>query len=251
MNITFIIGPARSGTTFLASLLKADDILYIDEPNPVWKYSNVKKKHDELEESDITPNIAKYIRNFFYKKLQKSTSNFLLEKTPTNCLRLSFINKIFPESKFIFLNRNPSDIAISSLKKWKFEQDANTKKIFQKNKEISHKNRYLLIKIEKFFLIPLRDIIYYLPSIFNDILFILFDKKRLIWGPRYKGMIDDLQILSKEDICLKQAKICLSKIYEFKNQINPSRFIEINYYDLSENNTILRNRILKFIRDTN
>ena len=68
MNITFVIGPARSGTTFLVSLLKDEDIIYIDEPNPIWKYSNVKKNHDELEASDVTPKIAEYIRNFFYKK---------------------------------------------------------------------------------------------------------------------------------------------------------------------------------------
>ena len=49
----------------------------------------------------------KRLEVFFLKKLKATRKNNILEKLPINCFRLNFINKAFPEAKYIVIKRNP------------------------------------------------------------------------------------------------------------------------------------------------
>jgi hypothetical protein len=103
----FIIGSYRSGTSFLAyALSQHQDICYVGEPMHIWNWGNKNIKDDRLSASDVTDRIEKNIKGQFKKILDKSSGSRLLEKTPTNCLRIPFINKIYPHAKFIFLVRD-------------------------------------------------------------------------------------------------------------------------------------------------
>ena len=56
--------------------------------------------------------------NLLYKSLMKKEYR-LVEKTPKNCFRISFINKLFSDCKFIFLKRDGRSNINSLIEGWK------------------------------------------------------------------------------------------------------------------------------------
>jgi hypothetical protein len=59
-----------------------------------------------LHQGDATEPIAKHIRNRFTRYAKANRCDHFLEKTPSNCLRVDFMNTVFPEGKFILLLRD-------------------------------------------------------------------------------------------------------------------------------------------------
>lgn len=75
------------------------------------------------------------IVNYFFKSL--ITKDYrIIDKTPPNCFRVSFLAKVFPDAKFIFLTRDPKTNTSSLMNAWR---DKNRFK-FRFRKEISEKH---------------------------------------------------------------------------------------------------------------
>ena len=110
-----LIGPHRSGTTFLGNILgKSSGIAYWKEPRQVWSYGNWFKPDDVLTADDVTPGIKRYIRRRFGNFTSETNASRFCEKTPSNCLRVPFVHAIFPEAKFVFLVRDGRDVLRST-----------------------------------------------------------------------------------------------------------------------------------------
>jgi hypothetical protein len=58
------------------------------------------------------------VQNVYSAQLSISGKAFFIDKTPRNYTILPFIDKYYPQSKKIFLKRNPLDIALSYLTTW-------------------------------------------------------------------------------------------------------------------------------------
>lgn len=124
-NIIFIIGCGRSGTTILGKMIQMHkEVLYLNEPRYMWMAC--------FPETDIWSKCAptnggKLFLDHLSKnstgktKLTKilaflrliTKSDILIEKLPVNCFRLHFINKLFPHCRFIYIHRNPNEVARS------------------------------------------------------------------------------------------------------------------------------------------
>jgi len=120
-NIVFLIGCGRSGTTLLSRLIGSCSNTHIlNERRDLW--------HKVFPELNIWDNInsvldfrnSKYekkrnekIRSIFFEEAERHNKNNILEKLPVNCFRLNFINKVFPEAKFIVIRRNSLEVAAS------------------------------------------------------------------------------------------------------------------------------------------
>ncbi|MGD1921337.1 MAG: sulfotransferase [Pleurocapsa sp.] len=88
-----------------------------------------KKYHSNvLTAADVTSEIAAKIKNNFIGRLRDRDGNqlnsnlfqvTLLEKTPKNALRISFLNAIFPDALFIYLHREPKANISSIIEAWK------------------------------------------------------------------------------------------------------------------------------------
>lgn len=245
-KITVIVGPARSGTTFLANCLASEDIEYFEEPNIVWKHRNWHHKFEELDSSNVNEKIKNYIRNYFFSRAERNGKKIILEKTPTSCLRLDFVRAVFPEAKFIFIKRDIDDIAHSAHKKWTSEIDPNTKYIYGDN--VNHKARLLKEKLKAALDIHFLDLLYYLPRALSELAFVLFGIKRKVWGPRYKNIFQDLKSMSVFDVCLKQAVVCQEKIETFKSELPESAYSETSYEALTQNMEQTISELEKFIR---
>ena len=115
MNIAFIIGCARSGTSILGELIAAHpDVRYIFEAHHVWEVAGPGEgESDRLTEKDATPSVIKFVRGWFMS--QQGSAILTVEKNPRNVLRIPYIKRIFPEAKIIHIVRDGRDVACSML----------------------------------------------------------------------------------------------------------------------------------------
>lgn len=139
-SFAFILSFSRSGSTLLASILNSHN--NINVLNETWIFPTAAI----LGWSSLDYNKQRYILHLynksiktvksqkkistsicqnknislesFYKKIHSSKSKILAEKNPANTIHSSFLINSFKGSKFIFLTRNPLDIASSYKKRW-------------------------------------------------------------------------------------------------------------------------------------
>lgn len=107
MNYSFLVGTHRSGTTWLGSLIgRLPAVSYWSEPRQVWSYGHYRKVDDVLGKEDAKPEIKNHIRSRFAQYASLRGCDHFVEKTPNNCLRVDFMNEVFPEGKFLLLLRD-------------------------------------------------------------------------------------------------------------------------------------------------
>lgn len=122
----FIIGCGRSGTTILGNTLsKHKEIAYLNERRDLWhqaypeldiwsgKNSNPKLFFDKHNVKD--ENTRKLVKLFHEEQVYRK-GKILLEKLPINNFRLKFIQKCFPNARYIYLHRNGLEVANSIAK---------------------------------------------------------------------------------------------------------------------------------------
>lgn len=131
--ILFVIGVHRSGTSALKKWLQSHD--------EISGHINTGKPEDEgmflqeqaynsglefpglfacrkscwLTEKDVTPAIAKHLRESWEAHWDLSKP-VLLEKSPPHITKTRFLHKIFPDSKFLVVKRNPLAVLHSTMK---------------------------------------------------------------------------------------------------------------------------------------
>ena len=113
-----VIGAPRSGTTFLGQLLRAHPaVCYLEEPRLTWRYGN-DRKSDMLRPDDARPAVCRYIRETFSKRVETSGKQRLAEKTPSNALRMGFVDRVLPGCRFVHITRHGIDSVISIHRHW-------------------------------------------------------------------------------------------------------------------------------------
>ena len=164
----FIFSLPRSGSTLLQNLLmNHPSISSVDEPWILLPLVYIKKQNGVLseyshlssqiavnnlienlpnKEDDYNIELRKYVLNI-YQKLSSSEASYFLDKTPRYFLIIEEIQKLFPESKFIFLLRNPLDILSSMLITWK---NNSFLKLFKNNIDIYDGPTRLSFAINKY-----------------------------------------------------------------------------------------------------
>lgn len=115
MNVVFVVGCARSGTSILGELIGSHPgVKYIFEAHSIWELggTGVNDSH-RLTAEEATPGVSEEIRSWFED--QARGSSVLVEKNPRNILRVPYIRKIFPEAKIIHIVRDGRDVACSMI----------------------------------------------------------------------------------------------------------------------------------------
>lgn len=120
----FVIGPPRSGTTLMQSILRAHPRLAgLDEETYFFfRRDYLSLRYPEIEPAalrrmvtsardavDLFDRIAEFV-------IKKNCATRFVEKTPVHALRLPFLQKYFPQAQFIFLVRDPRDGYLSALR---------------------------------------------------------------------------------------------------------------------------------------
>jgi len=141
MNIAFIVGCARSGTSILGELIGSHpEVAYKHEAHRVWKIAGLGENNSHrLTEQHATSSVKEQIRKRFEKK--KGNAWLFVEKCPRSVLRLPFIREIFPEARFIHIIRDGRDAACSMLpgiggNEWRHLKPPNWQQLFQQDRGV-------------------------------------------------------------------------------------------------------------------
>lgn len=119
----FIIGAPRSGTSMLYAILRTSSHLrhWPGEAHEVWEADHHPALRDwesnELTAADADAQTADRIRRSFY--LVTGGNKRLIDKTPRNALRVPFIDRIFPDARYVFLQRDGRDNINSLINAWR------------------------------------------------------------------------------------------------------------------------------------
>ncbi|MEO1583894.1 MAG: sulfotransferase [Planctomycetota bacterium] len=110
-----LIGTQRSGTTYLGDALgRQPDAAYWIEPRHVWVRGNAYAPDDRLAAEHARVGVRRQIRRAFFDYTVKLGRPRLTEKTPSNCLRLPFIDAVFPEAKLLLILRDGRSVLRST-----------------------------------------------------------------------------------------------------------------------------------------
>ena len=215
----FLIGAARSGTKLLRDVIanhpSIDRVPY--DINFIWRLGNEATPHDKLTPEQISPVIAKRIT----RKLASFCKGapYLIEKTVSNCLRVPFLDALFPNAKYIFLVRDGRDVVESSYRQWTAKPDME----------------YVF---KKAFSYPLLDAPGYAFSYAIGMFRKFFSRNSRhvpTWGPRYAGIDQDVKTKHLIEVCGIQWAKSVEKAAEALQRINPDRVYEVRYEEFVQN----------------
>ncbi len=211
----FLLGNVRSGTTMMWAYFDLHpDVKSWYEPRTVWVYADPCRKHDRFDADDATPRVTRYIRNRFLRYQKSHSGRRVMEKTPSNLVRIPYVQKIFPEAKYLYMVRNPLSYLSSSEIKWR--------------KAITLKHM-----AERLWESPTSQLPYYGARLFLD----HFRKKVLrkkhvsVWGIRYEGIYNDIKTMEVEQVIAKQWAYASRQAAEDLKQVDPSKVLYMRYED--------------------
>ena len=95
------------------ALAQTPEIAYWPEPRHVWSWGNWFRPDDVLNARDARPAVVRYIRRRFAEFVRRAGAQRLCEKTPGNCLRVPFVNAVYPRARILLLVRDGRHVVLS------------------------------------------------------------------------------------------------------------------------------------------
>jgi hypothetical protein len=181
--------------------------------NYIWRLGNENLPHDELPPPLLTKQIRRQIVRYFGGYCLGAP--FLIEKTVSNCLRIPYVNAVFPNAKFIHLVRNGLDVVESAYRQWTAPPNW----------------RYIRKKAMTF---PLMQAPGYALSYAMDILQRVLTKSNKgisAWGPRYRGIEEDIASKELLEVCAIQWARCVKKAMQDLDNLSDYKVLTVRYED--------------------
>lgn len=218
-----ILGAPRSGTTLLSQLLKFHPQVYLaNEPRILWKYGN-DSKSDALQPGDARPEVVSHIRSEFASQIRAAGRERLVEKTPSNSLRVGFVDRVLPDAIYIHIMREGTESVLSIRKFW--EQHATgvggttRRQIMRRVKEIK-----------------LRQVPYYAGEFTRRMMskVVPSNKPRGVWGPRLPGIQEMVRDLDPLEVAAWQWRMCVEHVCRVGRTLPPERYTESRLEEFDE-----------------
>ena len=115
----FIVGCSRSGTTILGEILNGHTaISNWYEPEFIWNKFTGNMHSDVRTEQQLKHSHKEYIRREFSLFKKKSKAKIVIDKSPLNSFKISYIKSVFPGAKWIHIIRDGRDVTLSLNKEW-------------------------------------------------------------------------------------------------------------------------------------
>ena len=239
-KMLFVIGAGRSGTTLLAELLGGySGAFRVDEKRYTWAYGAYWRAHDVRGPEDATPKVCSYIQGYFNKIAKQEMAFWLIEKTPSNCFRIGFVDQIYPGSKYIHIVRDGRAAAYSSYRSFLGEKVHDEIGGALAKRKLSHRIQYLVQRFPEL----IRRITYgdlpptgWLPFVLRkgkEVVQTLLSDRPALWGARYPGIEKDRTRLAPLGLAALQWRKSIDAAQEgLKCYIPEDRWIEVRYEEL-------------------
>ena len=224
-----LLGNVRSGTTMLHDFFDmVPGVKSWFEPRTVWLYADPGRRHDRFTAEDATPRVKAYIRKRFLQR-QRRFGARVMEKTPSNVMRVPYVHEIFPESKLLYVVREPLAHVSSAEYRWRNAINMNHLK-------------------DRLFETPTSQLHYYAYRVLLDHWRrkVLRRKHVSIYGTRYPGVYDDLRAMPVEQVIAKQWVEGSRQCDEDLAKLDPSVWMKIRYEDFVTDPVSTFGEILEF-----
>jgi Sulfotransferase family len=193
-----VLGCPRSGTSvLLQALLRSGRLRSVQsEGHILWDEFHHPSRRgwdsDALGAADVTDREREYV--YCAIQLWARGSRFV-DKTPENCLRVPYLDALFPGATFVFLRRRAADNVSSLMEAWKARP---------------------------------RFVKYRLPEQLTGLGALSGNLWSFVLVPGWRA----LQHAPLEDICARQYLACNSAVLDERERIDPRRWIDVAYEDL-------------------
>lgn len=214
-----LIGNHRSGTSLTQQLFGLHPaVVTWHEPRTIWRYADPGRIHDAFDESDASEDVVRYIRGRFLKYQLQHGDRRIMEKTPSNILRVPFVHKVFPDAKYLYVTRNALSCMASAELKW--DKIKRTKTWSAVRRSLSDA--------------PLTQLHYYAGDFLDHMVVrkVWQSKDLLVTGPRYKGMDQDLKEHGILRVLARQWARCNRQAREDLARLGKGRVCTFRYEDL-------------------
>ena len=194
-----LVGCPRSGTSILLrALLQSSELRSIQsEGHILWDaYHHPRDRgwdSDALGREDVLTREREYI--YCAIRLFVRGRRFV-DKTPENCLRLSYLDALFPDATFVFLRRRAADNVNSLIEGWRARP---------------------------------RFVTYRLPEPLEGLGTLSGDIWSFVLIPGWR----ELRSAPLEEVCARQYVVCNEAALAAREQLAPERWLELTYEDLA------------------
>ena len=197
------------------------------EPRTIWIYPDPSRQHDRFDESDADERTIKFIRGQFEKYQRRHGNLRIMEKTPSNVLRIPYMAKIFPESKFIYVLREPLAQISSSEIRWRRPNPA-LRSWAETMRRWHRMKAWRRIKET-----PKTQLHHYLKSAATEFfrMRVLGRKYISVWGVRYPGIYEDIKQDHVWKVIAKQWLYAARQAEEDLKKLDPNRVLSFKYED--------------------
>lgn len=264
-----ILGSVRSGTTLLGNVLKLHpDLCYWEEPKHIWRHRHAYRRHDVLTAADASPAIQRYITNQFVAYLTASGKSRFVEKTPSNCLRVPFIQAIFPDALFIHLIRDGRASAISARVQWMNDfivandQESENRRTNTSLREDAATGgvsglRDAVFTVHKFLVEKRRlsgglwtflEAPAYIPDLLRVFARKLTRGRSFVWGTRFPGIQEVHRTYSVLEACALQWAFSVQSVQMAARNLPASQYLELRYEQLADEPALTLRQIMHFIQ---
>jgi hypothetical protein len=200
----------------LAEVLRADpDVAYVREPRLVWRFGN-DAKSDLLEPADARPEVVAHIRATFAAEVRSAGARRLLEKTPSNSLRLPFVERVFPDAVFVHIVRDGADTVAAIRRRW-LEPPRDLRVGRQRDRLRRHLREATWRQYPRY----ARELVQKIaPRALSPL---IGDRP---WGPRLPGLDGLRRDLDLLDVCALQWRTCVERAAYHGRRLPPERYME-------------------------
>jgi hypothetical protein len=213
-----LLSNTRSGSTIVQTVMATHpEIVQWYEPRTLWLCADPGRRHDEFDGKDATDKVKRYIRKRFLKFQKQHGNRVVLEKTPANILKIPYVRAIFPEATFLFIVRNPFCFISSVELKW--QRTLSNKGILRRLKST-----------------PVIQLHHYAGRLFMQQFSkrVLRRKYQSIWGPRYKGIEQDLKTHDLLTVIARQWSECSRKAEKDLALFGNGQILRLKYEEFVE-----------------
>lgn len=222
-----LLGNVRSGTTMIHDLFDThQQVVSWFEPRTLWLYADPRRKHDQFDASDATDRVKNYIRKRFLQFQQTHGNRRVMEKTPSNLMRIPYVHAIFPESKLLYILREPL---------------ANLSSVDLRGRKAITRKRAM----ERIAETPKSQLHYYLTRYVIDHFRVrVLGKRPTYYGVRYPGFNEDRAHNTRFQMIARQWVACAQAADRELAKIDPALVHRIRYEDFVANPVQEFDRIL-------